>query len=195
MSTIAPRTTGSSESPTTRALKRFRKNRLAMLSLGYVALVTLVSLVAFFWTPQNPYEINKGQGFRPPSWSTNTADAAAHPDQPNHFLMGSDELDIRRSQHVRDQEARVLERAESPVDHDVAAALEGGRVRLLENDVSDAEQRRHHGDAEPEPARQHQRANRTGGQRSQREPQNHVETTRPLFITRCRPARAATTGL
>ena len=67
---------------------------------------------------------------------------------------------------------------------DVAAAFERGRMRLLENHVADAEQRGHHGDAEPEPAREHRRADRTRRQRSQREPQDHDVITRPLFIAR-----------
>ena len=65
-----------SESPTKRALKRFRKNTLAMISLAFVAIITVVSLVSLVKTPQDPYAINKGQGFRPPSWAAGTADAA-----------------------------------------------------------------------------------------------------------------------
>ena len=65
---------------------------------------------------------------------------------------------------------------------------------LLENDVADAEQRRHDRDAESEPAREHCRADRTWGQRAEREPQDHA-TTVPLFIASRRCARSATTGL
>jgi hypothetical protein len=91
---------------------------------------------------------------------------------------------IRRSEHARDQKARVLQRAEAAADHDVAAALERGRMRLLEDHVADAEQGGHHRDAEPEPAGQDRGSHRARRQRTQREPQDHEVTTRPLFIAR-----------
>ncbi len=57
--------------------------------------------------------------------------------------------------------------AEPAVDHEVAAAFERGRMRLLEDHVADAEQRRHHRDAEAEPARQHRvRTGRVASDRS-----------------------------
>src|SRR6185369_825857 len=81
-----------SESPTQRALKRFRKNTLAMVSLVFVLAITVVSLVSLVKTPQDPYAINKGQGFRPPSWTAGADDAAKFPGVPNKFFLGSDEL-------------------------------------------------------------------------------------------------------
>ena len=75
---------------------------------------------------------------------------------------------------LADQEPRVLQRAEPPGDHEIAAALERRRMRLLENHVADAEQRGHHRDAEPEAAGQHRRTNRPRRQRAEREPQNHA---------------------
>lgn len=77
------------ESPTRRALKRFRKNRLAMLSLAFLSVVVMVSLAALVWTPRSPSEINKGDGFRPPAW----AEAAPGPGQSaNYYFLGTDEL-------------------------------------------------------------------------------------------------------
>ncbi len=84
--------TPAAESPTQRALKRFKKNRLAMASLGFLAMVTLVSLVSLFWTPRDPNHIYAGQGFRPPAWAAGSADAAAHPGAPARFWLGTDEL-------------------------------------------------------------------------------------------------------
>ena len=93
MTTLPPLVkAAASESPTKRALKRFRKNTLAMISLAFVAIITVVSLVSLVKTPQDPYAINKGQGFRPPSWAAGAVDAAKFPETPNHFFLGSDEL-------------------------------------------------------------------------------------------------------
>ena len=67
-------------------------------------------------------------------------------------------------------------------------------MRLLEDDLADAEQLHHHADAQAEADGEHRGAKRTGGQRSQRQPENH-STSLPLFIARRRDARAASAGL
>jgi hypothetical protein len=78
-----------------------------------------------------------------------------------------------------------FERAETSSDDDVAAAVERGRMRLLEDYVANAQQRRHHRNAESEAAREDCRADRSSGQRPQGQAQNHdAVTTRPLFIAR-----------
>ena len=84
----------------------------------------------------------------------------------------------------------------APVDDDVAAALERGRMRLLENDVADAEQRRHHGDAEAEAARPAP-PSAIGRVASDRSASRRITcvTTRPLFIARWRRRARATAGL
>ena len=82
-------------------------------------------------------------------------------------------------------------------DDDVAAADELRRARLLEDHAADTQQRRHDGDAKPEPAREHRAPDRVRQQRSPRQGQDHrVEssTIRPsrMRISRCaRPATAA----
>ena len=49
----------------------------------------------------------------------------------------------------------LASRPDAPVDDQVAAALKRRRMRLLEDHLADAEQRRHHGDAETEAGREH----------------------------------------
>ena len=58
-------------------------------------------------------------------------------------------------------------------DDDVAAAPQGGRARLFDHHLADAEQARHHRDAEPEAAGQNRAPRGACEQRSQREPEDH----------------------
>ncbi len=91
MTTAAtPARPSASESPTQRALKRFRKNRLAMVALGYMILVTLISVASLFATPHKTDEIHKGDGFRPPAWAENAQQAAGKSD--HYYFLGTDEL-------------------------------------------------------------------------------------------------------
>ena len=76
----------------------------------------------------------------------------------------------------------------APDDDQVAAALQRRRVRLLDDDLADAEQLRHHRDAEAESDGEHRRAQRPRGQRSQREPENHCD--QPPALHRQPPRRA-----
>ena len=80
-------------------------------------------------------------------------------------------------------------------NHHIAAAADGGGAGLIEDHFADAEQHRHHTDAESEAARQHERANGMGQQRSKREPEDHPgdpsRSIRPSRITSVRPARDA----
>ena len=79
----------------------------------------------------------------------------------------------------------------------VAAADERRRPRLLEHDVGDAEENRHHRDADAEAGGEHGAANGMRRQRSEREPANHRDalslSMRPSRIVRTRvrvrPAR------
>jgi oligopeptide transport system permease protein len=96
-----------SESPTRRALKRFRKNRLAIWSLGYMILVTLVSSATVGWNPAvrklekwsgrtitlklpDPTEIHKGDGFRPPGWAE--GETRQEGASSRSYKLGTDEL-------------------------------------------------------------------------------------------------------
>ena len=63
-------------------------------------------------------------------------------------------------------------------------------MRLLENDFADAEKLRHDPDSQTEAERQHRRTQRTRGERAEHDAEHHG-STRPLFMTRRRDARAA----
>ncbi len=54
-------------SPTQRTLRRFRRNRLAVVSLGIILLITLAAIFADWISPQSPYAVDLMNLRKPPS--------------------------------------------------------------------------------------------------------------------------------
>src|SRR5690606_37343923 len=98
---------------------------------------------------------------------------------------------------VAQNELRVGQTARHAAYHHVPAALEFRGARLFEDHSADAEQRRHDGNAETEPAREHAAPDRMCEKRSQREPERHrrdSSSIRPSRMRIKRRAREATAG-
>ena len=89
---------------------------------------------------------------------------------------------------------RVLDGTERRGHHDIAAAAQRRRVRLLDDHFADAEQRHHDRDAEAEAGGEHGRPPRPDGERTQRESENH-DASIPFFMAKRRVARAASAAL
>ncbi len=77
---------------------------------------------------------------------------------------------------------------------DVAAADERRRLRLFEHDPGDAEQDRHHRDADAEAGGEHGAADRMRGQRAQRQPSDHRVASRSIRPSRIVSTRARAVG-
>ncbi len=66
---------------------RLRRNRLAMLGLGIIALFTGVAILAPVLAPHNPFKWNLDKTYLPPAWITQ---AESGPNGDPRFLLGTD---------------------------------------------------------------------------------------------------------
>lgn len=77
-------------SPTLAALRRFSRNRSAVLGLGLLSLFLLVALFAPWLAPHPPNALYAGKSYLPPAWVQRPGDPAHSGDQ--SFVLGTDTI-------------------------------------------------------------------------------------------------------